>query len=183
MRKFIVFEGIDGVGKSTLSKAVAQKINAVWTKEPTFTSEQADQLNLKSKDSIEREVEFCIDRINHQSFISTSLKDVNLVCDRYIWSGLAYSSVFNPSAFAFAKAMYQHKFFIKPDYYVLVEAPIDVCLARRKLTDDMRTKLIELRKAYLDTGSLVKNDSTIIIVANNGPIKNTVDEILTKIKI
>lgn len=131
---FLVFEGIDGSGKTTLSKAVAEKLGAIWTKEPTFTSEEADTLNLNSKDDIDREIEFCIDRIKHQSFIKSTLETNSLVCDRYIWSGLVYSLVFNQSAFCFAQAMYKHQYFIKPDYYILVDAPIDVCMERRQFS-------------------------------------------------
>ncbi len=127
----IVFEGIDGCGKSTLSKKLAEKLNWKWEKEPMFSSEEADNLNLNHQSGIEREVEFCIDRIKHQEIIKESS---NIVCDRYIWSGLAYCLKYNKDAFDFSSIMYRHNFFIKPSYYIFVQTPIDVCFNRKKNT-------------------------------------------------
>jgi thymidylate kinase len=69
---FIVFEGIDGCGKTTLSKRFAEIRTFIWTKEPRFSSEVADRLNLVDKDTISREVEFLLDRVRHQQDIGES---------------------------------------------------------------------------------------------------------------
>jgi dTMP kinase len=154
----IVFEGIDGSGKTTVSKLLAKKLNFTWTKEPTFTSEKADSLN-KEKDIPKREVEFLIDRIKHQDILN---KNENIICDRYIWSGLSYCKVYNPTSYDFIKILYQHSYFRKPDLYIFIDTPIEVCLQRQELrsnskvltTDDI-VKLTILRRSYLDTKELI----------------------------
>ena len=128
---FIAVEGIDGSGKSTIAKALAENLYFVYTKEPTFSSEEADALNLDSKNDIEREIEFAIDRIRHMNDFLRKYEDI--ICDRYIWSGLAYCEKYNPVAFPFAKALYKHKFFIKPDIYIFVDTPVEVCFERKKV--------------------------------------------------
>jgi len=172
--KFIAFEGCDGCGKSTLSKNFAEKYGYSWTKEPTFTSEQADSLNLRSKDQIEREIEFCIDRIKHQEQLQGWV-----VCDRYIWSGLAYAKIFNPSAFNFIEKMYEHPFFRKPDVYVFVNTPINVCCERGREQNEEQLKAIV--QAYSDTINLIEKFSKVVMVQGIGDINTCVNEIYEKI--
>jgi dTMP kinase len=165
---FIVFEGIDGCGKSTLSKRLADELGYTWTKEPTFTSAEADALNLGSLNDIEREIEFAVDRIAHLKFLS----DSDVICDRYIWSGLAYCSMYNPSAYPFAEALYKHKFFKKPDVYVFVDTPVGLCSNRKK--DQPLDHLVRIREAYLNTRPIVEKDSKIITIEGMGKIEDCV---------
>jgi dTMP kinase len=175
---FITFEGIDGSGKSTLSKRLTEDLGFLWTKEPTFTSEKADALNLGSKNDIEREVEFAVDRIRHMSEILRSYD--NVICDRYIWSGLAYCSMYNPSAYPFAEALYGHEFFLKPDVYVFVDTPVEVCYERRKVQPiDQLTKI---KDAYDKTRSIVEAKSKIITTQGTGDIEECVKKIKTDLK-
>lgn len=172
----IVFEGIDGCGKTTLSKKLAQILGFKWTREPTFSSEEADALNLGSKNDIQREIEFAIDRIRHLD----TLLDQNIVCDRYIWSGLAYCKTYNSAAFPFAEALYKHDYFKKPDIYVFVDTPVEICFERRKVQPIEH--LIKIREAYLNTRDIVESTSKIITIQGIGDIEEGIREILKKIK-
>jgi len=177
---FIVFEGIDCSGKTTLSKKLVEKMptNWLWTKEPTFSSEEADRLNLGSKDDVGREVEFCVDRTKHQNILLQLLNHGHsIVCDRYIWSGITYSKLFNPSAYEFAKTLYQHDFFIKPDYYVFVDTPIEVCIERCKDRAQSEEQLSKLREFYLETKKYVDKKSKIITIESVGNIDDCVNKI------
>ncbi|MDD5254082.1 MAG: dTMP kinase [Candidatus Nanoarchaeia archaeon] len=103
--KFIVFEGIDGCGKSTqiniLSRFLfdlSKKNHVLITREPTLQSEQGIQLNklLKNQTGLaESEVFlnlFVGDRRHHiENLINPTLEYGGIViCDRYILSTLAY---------------------------------------------------------------------------------------------
>jgi thymidylate kinase len=181
----IIFEGIDGCGKTTLSKKFSEQKNFVWTKEPTFSSQEADSLNLKSQDTASREVIFLIDRIRHQRILwqyknLNGILSSNAVCDRYIWSGLAYCKVFNPSCFDFIKHLYDHDYFVKPDFYVFVDTPIELCLercAREQTPEQLKT----LREAYLDTQHLVAKHSSIINFPAIEPVEVLVEELWSKV--
>jgi len=172
---FIVFEGIDGSGKTTVSKKVAEALDYTWTKEPTFTSEQADKLNLNSIDDIDRETEFAIDRIEHQKEIKKNL-GIGVICDRYIWSGLAYSKLYNPSAYPFAVSLYKHKYFLKPDIYVFVDTPINVCASRKK--DQPKEHLVKLREAYALTAP-----KDVYYVSSERDVDQTVKDIVSYLKL
>lgn len=171
---FIVFEGTDGSGKTTLSKLVANKLDFPWTKEPTFSSERADELNLKSLDTAHREVEFAIDRVLHKE-----LALMDLVCDRYIWTGFAYCSIFNPSNLEFIKAFYGHKFFRAPDIHVFVNTPAQVCVERGRAQS---LEVIErLKKAFLHT-SCAFPATPVIEIEGCGSIEDAVDRIVSRIQ-
>lgn len=173
---FIAFEGIDGCGKTTLSKKIASMKMMDWTKEPTFSSDRSNILNRGMLDSMGKEVEFIVDRFSHQEMIK---KTENVVCDRYLWSGIAYCRVFNPSAYEFSKALYGHPFFRRPDCYVFVDAPVEVCYGRRR--DQTKEQLRRLREAFLLTQKIVEPRSKVITIVNVGDIDDVTNELLRKL--
>jgi thymidylate kinase len=178
---FTVLCGCDGSGKSTLCKELAKATNSFYTREPTFTSEQADSLNLGSKNDIQREIEFAVDRVKHTYEIlkpKLAAKE-SVICDRYIWSGLAYCNVYNPSAFVFAEALYNHEFFIKPDFYVFVDTPVDICFERRHVQPIEH--LIKIRNAYLDTQHIVEKHSKVITIQGVGAIEGCIENLKSKL--
>lgn len=166
----IAFEGIDGAGKSTLSLHFAAHANShyieqgwidmdshfgdfIWTKEPTFSSEEADLLNSQAyMDQYRRERLFFENRIHHQR----AMAGKNVMCDRYLWSGMAYAYKYSPDCFRLLKEMYMSdKLFMQPDLYVFVDTPVEICLERKPESDiDI---LRELREAYLRTQCYVKS--------------------------
>jgi thymidylate kinase len=176
---FVTFEGCDGSGKSTLSVKFAEYLNNsyrdefgllkldphlgdfIWTKEPLFTTEEADRLNSpECKDQFKREALFFESRMNHQE----AMIGKNIICDRYIWTGLAYSTLFSPACFDFAKELYLNTtIFLQPDLYIFVDTPIEVCHNRRdgEVSID---RLNGIRNAYLTTMGFLK--SPIITISN-----------------
>lgn len=166
----ISFEGIDGSGKSFTAKALAEDIEFIYTKEPTFTSEEADALNLGSKNEIQREIEFALDRIRHTNDVLR--KCANVICDRYIWTGLAYCQMYNPSAFPFAEALYKHKFFLKPDVYVFVDTPVEICFERKKVQPIEH--LQKLREAYYKILPIIQAESKVMYISGVGPVEDSV---------
>ena len=98
MKRFISFEGIDGSGKSTISKLVYKKLksngyDAVHTFEPT-NSEIGIQVQKYIKENADPFVTsftFIADRILHGKQITKWLKEGKIViCDRYAESTYAY---------------------------------------------------------------------------------------------
>ena len=98
--KFIVFEGIDGAGKTTqiarLAEALSGAGRTVYTTAEPTESVIGDLLRaaLSGKDDrtpAEMAALFALDRIGHNREIAAQLaagKDV--ICDRYYYSSLAY---------------------------------------------------------------------------------------------
>lgn len=101
MKQFVTFEGIDGSGKSTISKLVSEKLQSagydtIWTFEPTDSP-----VGLYVQDCIKKQSDpfvtsftFIADRIQHCQQIKHWLGQGKIViCDRYAESTYAYQAV------------------------------------------------------------------------------------------
>jgi dTMP kinase len=100
MKRFVTFEGIDGSGKSTVSKLVAEKLRSngyevVWTFEPTDSTvgRFVQDCIKKHSDPFVTSFTFIADRILHCNQIQQWLDEGKLVlCDRYAESTYAYQA-------------------------------------------------------------------------------------------
>ena len=102
--KFIVFEGIDGAGKTTQVKLLAEKIaktgrKAVLTAEPTELPSGKELRRVLGgeikKSDCEIAALFTLDRIAHNTDAEHGIgalleKGYDVICDRYYYSSLAY---------------------------------------------------------------------------------------------
>ncbi|MEK7510114.1 MAG: dTMP kinase [Patescibacteria group bacterium] len=103
--KFIVLEGLDGSGQTTQASILAAALQkagreVVITKEPTLESEAGKHIrNVLDKkevlDSLELQRLFAQDRKEHleKTIVPALQKGVWVVCDRYVFSSLAFGSV------------------------------------------------------------------------------------------
>lgn len=100
MKRFVTFEGIDGSGKSTISKLVSEMLRStgydtIWTYEPTdSTIGKFVQECIRSQtDPFITSFTFIADRIQHCKHIQQWLDDGKIVlCDRYAESTYAYQA-------------------------------------------------------------------------------------------
>lgn len=98
MKKFVTFEGIDGSGKSTISKLIYDKLKSngydvVLTFEPTdsFIGKMVQKCIETNSDPFVTAFTFIADRIDHCKKIKKWLEDGKIVlCDRYAESTYAY---------------------------------------------------------------------------------------------
>lgn len=177
----IVFEGIDNSGKTTLSKRFLEHVRRTsqgepwhWTKEPDFTTEEADRLNDPSQNIDEycREEMFLASRMRRQSFY----KENNCVVDRYLWTGLAYAKIFSPNAYPFAEKIYTGNIFVKPNMYIFVDTPVEICDQRDPSVG--LDRLRRLRQAYLDVMPLIRQP--ILTVESVGNIDDAVSTLIER---
>jgi thymidylate kinase len=108
MGKLVVFEGPDGVGKSTVSRAVANARGAHWTAEPT-----KDPVGLRAREAMLRSLVaaesedaallraeafglFTLDRTIHNQAIREQLLTRDVVVDRYALSTWVYQTSHMP---------------------------------------------------------------------------------------
>jgi len=165
---FIAFEGIDRSGKSTLSVKLAEYLNNcmidglikldphfgdyIWTKEPSFSKEEANLLNTPGYvDEYRRERIFFESRIRHQNFIAAK----NVICEQYLWSGIAYAYKYSPQSFRMIKELYSSEnLFIQPDLYIFLNTPVEICSERDPSLDiDVQREILE---AYNKTMEYIK---------------------------
>ncbi len=144
--KFIVFEGIDGCGKSTQIKRLAaylqeeRGVPCVVTCEPTHS---ALGTLLRSyltgeADADERAIAalFAADRLDHifnrEDGIEKTLNEgVSVLCDRYYFSSFAYNGGFVPLEWVISLNEIARKE-MKPDMTVYIELSPAACAERLK---------------------------------------------------
>jgi len=98
MKQFVTFEGIDGSGKSTISKLVSEKLRSagydtIWTFEPTDSTigKYVQECIRTQSDPFVTSFTFIADRIQHCKHIQHWLDEGKIVlCDRYAESTYAY---------------------------------------------------------------------------------------------
>lgn len=172
----ITFEGIDGSGKTTLSRRVAEKLkdrNAVFTSEPTsFWTGEVVKLAITSKiDPLVELFLFIADHAEHVSrLIRPALNEGKLVIsDRYSDSRLAYQGamlegvILNPIEWI---RSIQDEFSEVPNLTFLLDIEPEIALARLKLRDN-KTKFerIELlKKVRANYLSLAKREPKRFII-------------------
>ena len=174
---FIVFEGIDGSGKSTQARRLtdylkSQSVPVILTSEP---SDSPAGLRIKSMDTrLDPEAEaqlFMEDRRHHvQNVILPSLAaGYSVICDRYVYSSVAYqgSRGISPDEIL----VRNFEFAPIPDMVFLIEIPVEIAIDRIKKNRqgnfsafEKLESLKQVDKVYrsLDRKEIIRIDGTQI---------------------
>ena len=178
MEKFVVFEGIDGCGKSTALEAL---YDFLWNEttdsirvgtEPT--SYESGELIRKALGGSIEEISseillgmFLADRAIHQKEISiANVRRSWYLCDRYIYSNMVYNAKDDEDMKRIEKL---NSKFIQPDVVFYIDTPVDTCLDRiarrngKKEIFENKEKLTEAKRRYdmiADSGKMIRIDGT-----------------------
>jgi dTMP kinase len=150
--KLIIFEGIDGSGKSTQAKYFAKKLNALYFREPKFFKREI----LQKIHPLTELFLFLADRSEVYLRIKSVLKNKNVVLDRSFPSTLAYQLIGRNLKKLipiddYLKIDFLARQKIEPDLVIVFDVPVDIALKRLKKKTKFEEKkfLIKVRKAYL----------------------------------
>ena len=174
---FIVFEGIDGSGKSTQAQRLAdyfktRSVPVILTAEPSDSPSGLLLKSLKSRLDPETEAQLFIeDRRHHvQNVILPSLAaGYSVICDRYVYSSVAYQGSRGISPDEILNRNFQ--FAPVPDIVFLIEIPVELAMERirknRSGNFSAFEKLESLRQVdriyrSLDCKEIVRIDGTKI---------------------
>ena len=135
---FIIFEGIDGTGKSTQIELLANTLEklghrVVRTREPTegiYGQKIRALYKNRSAVSSSEELELFIkDRREHvETLINPALEAGDVVlCDRYFLSTAAYQGAAGGDP---ETIIARHRFAPEPDLAIIIEVPPQLCISR-----------------------------------------------------
>ena len=180
---FIVFEGIDGCGKSTQAQILAERLRQMG-KDCLLTREPSDgEVGKLLRRALSGEIKFCeqtmaalfaADRLDHLTNEEDGvLKALNagkiVICDRYYLSTYAYQSVEVDLAWAMALNSQAVKI-ARPMVNIYLDISVDKALERikdnRSQIDiyESKERLIHTKKSYESIIARLKDEENIIII-------------------
>lgn len=197
--KFIVLDGLDGTGKSTQARLLAEKLEkngekVHLTAEPTRNGTGKFIREILSGkipcESTALAALFLADRIEHnknsQDGIQKLLNEgVNVVCDRYYYSSFAYQGNYETLPWVMALNL-NCPDIIKPDICLLFDMEVDLCIERiykgRKQDKleifENKKSLEEIRSRFFEVVNFLKGRDKIIYI----DASKTQDEVENSIK-
>jgi len=160
---FIVLEGIDGSGKTTLINILNEKIpNSIVLKENT---DFVIKMNENPEKAVEIFEEFCIKRVEFSKQIQKHLDlGKTVLMDRYYPSSFCYQiklckdNGFDCNGIANVYNKYYPKW-IKPDMILVMDTDLKICVERIKSRGEPAEKKIlrKIQSCYKTLGNLFDN--------------------------
>ncbi|MBR4880976.1 MAG: dTMP kinase [Clostridia bacterium] len=199
MSKFIVFEGIDGSGKTTqislLHKALAEKnIPVHITKEPTddpMGKQLRKYLGGKEKTDLRAIAAlFAADRLHHitteDGILDNLSKGKVVLCDRYYLSSYAYQSVDCDLDWIMALNAEAAKL-ARPDLHIFLDVAAEQSMGR--VENRGETEIFEklerqqqIRKNFFDLFEKLKDKENILIIDGTREPEVIANEVLAKVE-
>ncbi len=183
---FIVFEGIDGSGKSTQAKLLSEKLKTTGYKvhstfEPTDGPVGSMIRNI-FKGRIEADHRtiaalFVADRLDHllnktNGILMKLEEGYTIVCDRYYFSSYAYHGVYMDMNWVI-EANSLSAGLLRPDLTVFIDVPPEICMQRlnenRNTTELYETleNLASVRAKYLEAFNKLSREEKVFITDGN----------------
>ncbi|MCU0861082.1 MAG: dTMP kinase [Methanomassiliicoccales archaeon] len=196
---FVVFEGIDGSGKSTVSRLVFEELSAalpgrvVLTAEPTdsFIGDAVRHANSSDVDLLAEGLLFVADRAEHTRQIRAWLEAGKVVlCDRYAASTIAYQGALLSERLGGTRIavdwlkLVNEPAIIAPDLTLLLTVKVSLALKRLRSRREL-TKFEEdgyLGEVDLIYRSLAMEDRSFVTLDASRPAAEVAKEALRYIR-
>lgn len=184
--KFIVLEGLDGAGKTTHLRRLAASLTEMgrqvyMTAEPTCTAAGGVIRETLSGTGVrcaeEMAALFLADRVNHntnpnQGIIQFLDKGIDVVCDRYYYSSLAYQGIDSDLDWLIA-CNTTCPAILKPDVCVFLDLQPEICarrIASTRLSKDIfetEETIRRIRQRFADVFQRLGERENTVIVSTN----------------
>lgn len=199
--KFIVLEGIDGSGKTSLSNALSKRLReAGYATYPTFepTDSPIGSLihqimtgRIKADNAVVAAL-FAADRLDHltngvNGILGKLEQGLHVLCCRYYFSSYAYQGLETPVEWII-EANSIAKGILKPDLMIFIDTTPETAISRLhkdgehiEIYEELET-LKKVRKGYLDAFKRCGADENICIIDGDGSIDEVSELIYLKVK-
>lgn len=180
--QLIVIEGIDGAGKTTVSKQICERYGYEYMTQP-----EDSWVGEVAREALKKDVEPACDlflhmaaHANQQPKLISKLQSKNVVMDRYYHSRVAYQAV--QSGFSPEKILDLHKgWTIEPSKVIILDICAEKALDRKAGSEDKFEKidfLSEVRSVYRE--SFEEREDTHIVDAEGSKqdILNKIESII-----
>ncbi|MGB5023837.1 MAG: dTMP kinase [Saprospiraceae bacterium] len=188
-KRFIVFEGIDGCGKSTQAKRLTERLNLEGipvhlTAEPSSRpiGKMIRDIFAHRMEADERTIAalFVADRldhvINHEEGIRTKLEQgYTVICDRYYLSSYAYQGSLVPLDWVM-KANALSIELAKPALHIFIDIPVELSMERISTSRtelepyETHENLLRVRETYLQVIDQLKEKEHIVKIDGTQPV-------------
>jgi len=190
MRKtlFIAIEGLDGSGKSTQVKPLAENLKVLGHNVYTTAEPTQSRIGLMIKDIFKHKMEadhrsiaalYAADRLEHvlnktDGLLKKLEEGYTVITDRYYFSSYAYHGTHMDMDWVIELNSLVADL-LRPDLNIFIDVPIDVCVKRlnkgRSLTElyEDEGNLNQVRKKYFEAFEKLKQREKIFIADGNRP--------------
>jgi dTMP kinase len=185
----IVFEGIDGSGKTTVSKMLfdymkSRSLPVIWLREPSdskWGKKIRELSKTKTHIPLEEELNFFIEdrKFNVSRHIKPALnRNESVILDRYYYSTACYQGARGMDVADIIQM--NRKFAPEPDITFIIDVPVKTALDRIKKNRNSREKLFE-RKSFLEEvrrNYLSLSGDKIHVIDGDREIKSVLKQII-----
>ena len=177
--KFIVFEGLDGSGKTTQLYNLKKKLHDYGIKCHEEREPSDGIIGLLTRGAVTKKMTFqpetlallfAADRFEHvtDDILPELERGVNVLCDRFVFSNLAYQSVFisMEKVYSYNQLILEK---LMPDLTFFIDVPPEICEKRLK-TERTHFELFEgdgkswqVRENFFKSFEMIENANVKII--------------------
>ncbi|MEM0447976.1 MAG: dTMP kinase [Thermoplasmata archaeon] len=187
---FITLEGIDGSGKTSIAKKLANFYeengkNVFLTEEPTKLIMDVKSLMEKDLDVFSRIFIFMADRVEHIKLIKEKISSGYIViCDRYVDSTLAYQGAIlknilngNENAYNYMMNIYR-PFSLEPDIIIYLDVDPRKGIERKDKNKREYFEKLEYLKEVRNYYIYLSKIRNYIVIDSNNSLENVWNELM-----
>ncbi|MEM4314675.1 MAG: dTMP kinase [Thermoplasmata archaeon] len=187
---FITLEGIDGSGKTSIAKKLANFYeengkNVFLTEEPTKLIMDVKSLIEKDLDVFSRIFIFMADRVEHIKLIKEKISSGYIViCDRYVDSTLAYQGAIlknilngNENAYNYMMNIYR-PFSLEPDKIIYLDVDPRKGIERKDKNKREYFEKLEYLKEVRNYYIYLSKIRNYIVIDSNNSLENVWNELM-----